>query len=139
MDQDKEANEYNFSVGKKLKVKDNGKAFRKYAQDELDEYKLKKAAKKAKKEKKKAKKEAKALKKAILHEQGKYMQEPSKYDGKSFLTESQKKQQDIYEVRENIRIKEGAKVSHKEKVKEMNIKLHQMSEIHDIPKCSWTK
>ena len=135
----KESNEYNFSIGRKLKVKDNGKSYRKLAADEMKVHKEKKAAKKLKKEKKKAKKEAKLLKKAQLAQQNKYLAEPTAYDSKSFLTESQKKQSAVYEVREEKRIKEGAKVSHKEKVKEMNIKLHQMSEIHDIPKCSWTK
>ena len=133
----KESAEYGFAVRGKLKVKDNGKSFRKLATEELTVYKEKKAAKKAKKDKKKAKKEAKALKKAVLMD--KYMQEPEGHNAKSLLTESQKKQEKVYAAREQVRIVEGAHLSHKDRVKDMNIKLHQLSEIHDIPKCSWTK
>merc|ERR1712127_1142201 len=133
----KESAEYSFAVRGKLKVKDNGKSFRKLATEELTVYKEKKAAKKVKKDKKKAKKEAKALKKAVLMD--KYMKESGEFDSKALLTESQKKQEKVYAAREQVRIEEGAHLSHKDRVKDMNIKLHQMSEIHDIPKCSWTK
>lgn len=126
-----------------LKIKKNrGDTYRKLTDIESKEKKKKKKAKKEKKKEKKLKKHADN----ILHQSVSLRKELESekslkpvYDPLGHLTESQRRIHKQQEDKELQDVQKYVQHTHKDRIKAMNEKLRNLSEIHDIPKVSWTK
>ena len=133
---------YNLAMRGSLKIKNRGDTYRKLTDIEAKEKKKKKKLKKVKKKEKKLKKHAEKILEDSVRIRKELESEKSlakEKDPLTFLTESQRRIQKQLEEKELKDIEKYVQTSHKDRIKVMNDKLLNLSEIHDIPKVSWTK
>ena len=140
---------YTSSVKNKLILKSKGDCYRKLNTEESSAKKHKKKLKKDKKREKKLKEKSEKMSKKQKSLQPKsvkdidleILEKLKSRDPDSYLTGPQKRL--IVKNREKGKeaddLKKFAEKSHMDKVREMNTKMYNMTDINDIPKCSWTK